>query len=282
MNILPLAFIFISLLTLISINSLNLTKNICKKKSLACGYMEAERALRNKLYETAFKKIKPIHQSLGETKARKKTIRSSKGGKINLYLLKNYSYQKEIEQLINLILQKTYSNFKSFTKLNDDSFSKEFTKEFTAQIIKLLEDKTVESPSFFDIEFSSTLFQKIYHKMTLGTPQRKKESSGYPSLLTIFTFESKNELKLASFSSLSYKQIGTIFGEDVMELCFKKELEQEKSLSKSQLEEILLRCKSQSKLNLIQMFAFSPFSRPNKPLRGIDPKTQISIEFRVN
>jgi hypothetical protein len=284
MNILPMVFVFISILTSLAYFSICQTQWTTQQQKICCGFFKAEQALLSARHKKIFKASKGQKKQLAEQPSQKsKPLRSKSGGAFNLQYLFDPATEKMATFCIESILKNAYGSFEPFAQLNDPGFLKEFLSSFKKEGKKIL--KNNPEATFLDLFPKDPVYEKLYYKMLKGTFSFQSTSCSYPPLEKIFILKKDSPSKFFSFSQLSYQQLNWVFGPAIGSAIEKKEKAindtvekgHERVLTKNELEQLLLQAHSKDSAMLISSISFHKNKSLPKSLQARDPSTHITL-----
>jgi hypothetical protein len=310
MNILPIALVFLSILSLLSYNFLKETTLMVSKEKISLGYLEASRLLQKEIQKSGFDWIKEKKEAsetalptLKEQKTSKSSahIGRSKGfSKMNLLplFLKEKDPAQELE-ILKKVLSELYLHHPTFSTLSKpnslDLFCIELINLCKNEVeLALKEGKKSSEIDLKNLQFSSREFSTYFYKMLKGTQfykvkyHKHKIEDGYPPFLDYFEILEEKKEKLFSFPSLSKSHLEMIFGEKVAFEILKKEQEVSASMEKgsyilnqSELTELLQKNFFSQKeiLFLLSCLDFQTQKRKKSKKQIIENSTLITLEI---
>jgi hypothetical protein len=284
MNILPMVFVFIAILTSMSYYFVSQTQSLAQQQTLCIGFLKAQRNLINSRHKKIYKASKALKNQQDPTKKlQQKPLRDKQAGFFNLYYLLDPQTEKMAATCLQTILLNAYGNYEPFEKLQNPSFLKEFVQALNDQGKKVAKEK--EQLTLVDLFPSQNSFRSLYYKMLKGTLTKNSIFQGYPSLENLCIFKKNSSYKFFSFPELSYQKLNWIFGEKIGKAIEEKEREinlttQEgkgRTLQKQELEQILLQHRYHDPTFLLSHISFQGIKSPCSLIKGTDPSTQISL-----
>jgi hypothetical protein len=283
MNILPMVFVFIAILTSLSYTFVNQTKFLSQEQKLCVGFLKAERSLINARHKKIFYSFKVQEKNHQKALTQNRPVRSKKGGYFNLYYLIDSSTEKMALSCLCDLFTNAYGSYANFEKLQNPSFVKDFLKALKDQGQKKL--KETEELSLIDLFPENSIYTSIYYKMLKGTLKYRSAFTSYPSLEKNFIIKKSSSGKFFSFAELSYEQLSWVFGKAIAAAIEKKETEinqnveesRKRVLFKHECEEILLQHRYKDSLALLGSVSFQPIKTLNSSLKGLDPSTNITL-----
>ena len=310
MNILPIALVFLSILSLLSYNFLKETTLMVSKEKISLGYLEAKRLFEKEIQKSGFDLIKEKKEGSETPSIRQKEEKTSKAtahagrskrfSKMNLspLFLKEKDQVQEIE-IFKKVLSELYLHHPTFSNLSNSTTLNQFCVELINlsknQVqLALKEGKKVDEIDLKNLQFSSKEFTSYFYKMLKGTNfyklkyHKHKIDDGYPPFLDYFEILDEKQEKLFSFASLSKSHLEIIFGETVASEILKKEKELSASMEKgsyilnqSELKELLQKNFFSQKeiLFLISSLDFQVQKRKKSKMQIIESSTLITLEI---
>lgn len=311
MNILPIALVFLSILSLLSYNFLKETTLMVSKEKISLGYLEASRLLQKEIQRGGFDWIKEKKERSETALVTQKEEKSSKPAahvgrsrsfsKMNLLplFLKGKEQAQELE-IFKKVLSELYLHHPTFSSLSKpnslDLFCIELIHLCKNEVDSALKDGRKSSDvDLKNLVFSSREFSTYFYKMLKGTQfykvkyHKHKIEDGYPPFLDYFEILDEKKEKLFSFPSLSKSHLEIIFGEKVASEILKKEQEVSISMEKgsyilnqSELSELLQKNFFSQKeiLFLLSCLDFQTQKRKKSKKQIIESSTLITLEIQ--
>lgn len=289
MNILPLIFVFLTILSLTSYSFINQRSATTTEKRSYVGYMNAERLSRNSLESKKFQKIGSAGKSSQEKSLDPKAVYvspriknpPSEASRLSISLLftpkpPQLLYETSAKLIRILYQDKTF--FKE-AKINDLEY----------RILDLMIEKAgkEEPDSFTELFPQDPFFQEIFYKMLKGTNRYQLDKNqGYPPLEDYLTLDRNNRKSPVLFAYASLPLLQSLFNEKfalaIIEAEEKKWEQDQKhhTITESEFSDLFLKKANQGLLqtSLKELLEFSTKRPPAENFRHTDKNTSITIK----
>lgn len=287
MNLLPMVFVFITLLSLLSYHMVSQTYNNLQQQRIASGFLKAERKLLNARYQSIYKASSLPKKNQGNTLSSSSHLQRGKGGYFNLYYLFDSATEKMTMQCLANIFTNAYGPYEPFYALQTPDTLHQFIVSLQRTGQAKLKDNSKRELGLIDLFPKETHLHFIYYKMLKGTLPYKKHHISYPPLEKVFIVKKNAQQKLFNFSHLSYSQLRWIFGQAICLDIEKKEVEinatldesKQRTLNHKELQDILLQHRYENSSAILANISFNSHKPASDPLTGMDQNTQISLTW---
>jgi hypothetical protein len=286
-NILPLIFIFITILAITSYSFLHERMASHTELKSYRGYMRAERLARNRLESKRFQKIPQDNRGQGQPKTYKSFISQrtqtppSEASRLNISPLFSPNPPHFLLETTARLIKILYGHADFFKEANDP--------DLEYRLVALLREKFENQPpdSFADLFTSDPAYYTIFYKMIRGTNHYDlKRKMGYPPLDDFFALASPKTKICIQFPYASGALLEALWGDKIADSILKMEEKKwdvdrkRHTLVENELQTLLTNLKD-SNAQLSQLKEFLSFSAKRPKLdntRHTDETTHITVK----
>lgn len=224
MNILPLIFVFLTILSLTSYSFLQERIASAKTSSTYRGYMRAERLSRNRLESIRYKKIPTLQNGNKTTGPKKKTevfkshrldCPPTEASRLNITLLFSEQPPSFLYETLVKLIQDLYGHAPFFKEGNH--------RDLAYYVVNCMQNATKTS-SFTEMFEGDPLYPTILYKMIKGTNHYQLDpKKGYPPLEDFLTLSPQKTKICLQFPYTSAPILTALWGAHVTEAIIQAE-----------------------------------------------------------